>query len=202
MLNYIIDWVQALGPWGRVLFVLLYAVSAVLFVPSLPLTVGAGTLFGAVVGSLLVSAGSTLGATLAFLTGRYLVRNWVTKKMAGNSTFGVIDRAVGEEGWKIVLLARLSPVIPFMVLNYAFAITRLRLGPFILASWIGMMPPTIFYVYLGSLARVGVAPNPPGPLKWTAYAVALVATAGLAIVGTRMARKALAKRTGTPSGIP
>lgn len=202
MLHQILDWVQALGPWGRVLFVLLYAVAAVLFVPGLPLTVGAGALFGAVVGTLLVSAGSTLGATLAFLTGRYLVRDWVAKKMAGNSTFARIDHAIAEEGWRIVLLARLSPVLPYAVLNYAFAITRLRLGPFVLASWIGMIPPTIFYVYLGSLARVGVEHTPPSPVEWVAYVLALIATAGLAIIVTRIARKALMKRTGQGSALP
>ena len=201
MLQQILDWVQALGPWGRVLFILIYAVAAVLFIPGLPLTVGAGTLFGAVVGSLLVSAGSTLGATLAFLTGRYLARNWVTKKMAGNPTFAAIDRAIAEEGWRIVLLARLSPLLPFSVLNYAFAITRLRLGPYVLASWIGMIPPTIFYVYLGSLARVGVERNAPTPIQWVAYGLALLATAALAMMVTRMARRALMRRTSADSPI-
>ena len=152
-------------------------------------------MFGVVRGSVLVSLASTLGATCAFLLGRYLARNWVAKKIEGRASFAAVDRAVANEGWKIVLLTRLSPVFPFTLLNYAFGLTRVSLRDYVLASWIGMMPGTVMYVYLGSLARAGVANHERTPTEWALYGVGLIATVAVAVVATRIARRALAKRT-------
>jgi len=105
-----------------------------------------------------------------------------------------MDRAVTSEGWKIVLLTRLSPVFPFTLLNYAFGLTRVRLRDYVLASWIGMMPGTVLYVYLGSLARAGVTPQERTPTEWAFYGVGLAATVWVAVMVTRLARGALAKR--------
>lgn len=99
------------------------------------------------------------------------------------------------EGWKIVLLTRLSPVFPFTLLNYAFGLTRVSLRDYVLASWIGMMPGTVIYVYLGSLARAGVANHERTPTEWALYGVGLIATVAVTVVVTRIARRALAKRT-------
>jgi uncharacterized membrane protein YdjX (TVP38/TMEM64 family) len=147
---------------------------------------------------LLVSLASTLGATCAFLFGRYLVRDWVTKKVEGKASFAAIDQAVAREGWKIVLLTRLSPVFPFTLLNYSFGLTRVSLRDYVLASWIGMLPGTVMFVYLGSLARTGVADRQRTPAEWTLYALGLLATVGVAIIATRIARRALAKHS-TPT---
>jgi uncharacterized membrane protein YdjX (TVP38/TMEM64 family) len=144
---------ESLGPWGPVIFVVLYIAAAVLFVPGSALTLGAGALFGVGLGSVCASVGATLGATAAFMVGRYLAREWVAKKIEGNPAFAALDRAVAAEGWKIVGLTRLSPAFPFTLLNYAFGLTRVSLRDYVLASWIGMMPGTVMYVYLGSLAR-------------------------------------------------
>lgn len=187
--------IERFGPWGPVLFVLVYVLATVLFVPGSALTLGAGAVFGVMWGSVYVSIGSTLGATAAFLVGRYLARGWVAKKIEGNASFAAIDRAVADEGWKIVGLTRLSPVFPFSLLNYAFGLTRVKLRDYVLASWIGMMPGTVMYVYLGSLARAGAAGEKKSPAEWALYGVGLLATIAVTVVITRIARRALAKRT-------
>src|SRR5262249_6857951 len=146
-----------------------------------------------VYGCIYTSIGATLGATAAFLVGRYLARGWVAKRIEGNATFSAIDRAVADEGWKIVGLTRLSPVFPFNLLNYGFGVTRVKLRDYVLASWIGMMPGTILYVYLGSLARAA-GDRTRTPAEWALYGVGLIATILVTITITRIARKALARK--------
>jgi uncharacterized membrane protein YdjX (TVP38/TMEM64 family) len=190
-----LDLIEGLGPWGPVLFVLLYIVATVLFVPGSALTLGAGALFGVGLGSALVSIGATLGATAAFLVGRYVARDWVAKKIAGNAAFAAIDRAVAAEGWKIVGLTRLSPAFPFALLNYAFGLTQVKLRDYVVASWIGMIPGTVTYVYIGSLAQAGDRQRTPG--EWALLGIGLVATIVVTVFVTRLARAALAERTKT-----
>lgn len=193
-LRGVLSLIERLGVWGPILFIAAYVVATVFFVPGSVLTLGAGALFGVGWGSVYVSAGSTLGATCAFLVGRYLARDWVAAKIQGNERFSAIDRAVAEEGWRIVGLTRLSPVFPFTLLNYAFGLTRVSLRGYVLASWIGMMPGTVMYVYLGSLARVGADAARRSPAEWTLYAVGMLATLTVTVVITRIARRALAQR--------
>jgi len=189
-----LDAIARLGPWGPVLFIVAYIAATVLFLPGSVLTLGAGALFGIGLGSVYVSIASTLGATAAFLVGRYLARDWVAKKIEGNASFAALDRAVAEEGWKIVGLTRLSPAFPFSLLNYAFGLTRVSLRDYVLASWIGMMPGTVMYVYIGSLARVA-GDRQRTPAEWALLVIGLVATMAVTVVITRLARRALAKRT-------
>ncbi len=195
LLQRALDAVAGLGPWGPALFIAIYVLCTVFLVPGSVLTLGAGAIFGVVWGSVYVSLGSTLGATAAFLVGRYLARDWVAKKIEGNAKFAAIDRAVANEGWKIVGLTRLSPVFPFTLLNYAFGLTRVKLRDYVLSSWIGMMPGTVMYVYLGSLARAGAGAEKKSPAEWALYGVGLAATIGVTILITRVARRALAERT-------
>lgn len=195
LLRDALETIERLGPWGPALFVLVYALATVLFVPGSVLTLGAGALFGVLLGSVYVSLASTLGATAAFLVGRYLARGWVSRKIEGNATFATIDRAVAEEGWRIVGLTRLSPLFPFTLLNYAFGLTRVKLRDYVIASWIGMMPGTVMYVYLGSIARAGASGPERSPAQWALYGVGLIATLAVTVVITRIARRALAKRT-------
>jgi uncharacterized membrane protein YdjX (TVP38/TMEM64 family) len=194
-----LDWIERLGPWGPILFIAAYVLATVLLLPGSVLTLGAGAVFGVGWGSVYVSIGSTVGATCAFLVGRYLARDWVASRIQGNERFSTIDRAVAEEGWRIVGLTRLSPVFPFTLLNYAFGLTRVSLKGYVLASWIGMMPGTVMYVYLGSLARAGATGQQRTPAEWALYGVGLVATLAVTVVITRIARRALAQRTGTVS---
>lgn len=198
LLRQALDWIAGLGPWGPVTFIVIYVLSCVLFLPGSILTLGAGVLFGVAKGSVIVSAASTVGATCAFLVGRYLARGWVAQKTAGNKAFRAIDEAVAREGWKIVGLTRLSPVFPFNLLNFAFGITRVSLRDYVAASWIGMMPGTVMYVYIGSLAgslaTLGSGGRERTPAEWALYGVGLAATVAVTVFVTRIARRALAQR--------
>jgi uncharacterized membrane protein YdjX (TVP38/TMEM64 family) len=192
-----LTWIQALGAVGAIAFVGIYAIATVAFFPGSILTLGAGVVFGVVQGALYVWIGATLGATLAFLVGRYLARGWVMQKIAGNPKFRAIDAAVGHEGLKIVLLTRLSPVFPFNLLNYAFGVTSVSLKDYMLGC-VGMIPGTILYVYIGSLggslAAIGTANQPTtATAQWIIRIVGLVATIAVTLYITRIARKALAE---------
>jgi len=191
-----LDWIGRLGGWGPVIFIGLYVVATVLFIPGSVLTLGAGAVFGVALGSVCVSISATLGATAAFLVGRYLARDVIARKIEKNEKFATIDRAVADEGWKIVLLTRLSPVFPFTLLNYAFGLTRVKLSHYVLASWLGMIPGTVMYVYLGSLVSVGAGHRQRSTGEWVLYGVGLLATVTVTVFVTRLARRALAKKIG------
>src|SRR5437867_8129333 len=194
LLKEALDWIGKLGPWGPVIFSGIYVVATVFFIPGSVLTLGAGAVFGVVLGSVCVSISATLGATAAFLAGRYLARDAIARKVERNERFAAIDRAVADEGWKIVFLTRLSPLFPFTLLNYAFGLTRVRLSHYVLASWIGMMPGTVMYVYLGSLVNIGAGHRQRTTGEWVLYGVGLLATMAVTIFVTRVARKALEKK--------
>jgi len=190
--------ISGLGPLGFPIFIGLYIVACVVLLPASILTLGAGALFGVVKGSITVSIAAALGASLAFLVGRHVAREWVARQIAGNPKFKAIDEAVAREGWKIVLFTRLSPIFPFNLLNYAFGLTNVSLRDYFFASWLGMIPATITYVYIGSLAgnlaRVGAGGRAPTTGEWVLYAVGLAATVAVTVFVTRLARKALAER--------
>jgi uncharacterized membrane protein YdjX (TVP38/TMEM64 family) len=198
LLKHALEWIRGLGPAGPLVFVGIYALATVLFLPGSILTLGAGVVFGLVKGSVICSISSTLGATCAFLVGRYLARGWVETKIDGNTKFKAIDEAVAREGWKIVGLTRLSPIFPFNLLNYAYGITKVSLRDYFFASWIGMMPGTIMYVYIGALAgdlaTLGTAGGPATTLQWVLRIVGLAATVAVTVYVTRIARKALAAK--------
>jgi uncharacterized membrane protein YdjX (TVP38/TMEM64 family) len=192
-----LDGIAGLGPWGPLLFIVLYVVATVLFVPGSALTLGAGAVFGLAWGSVWVSLGSTLGAAASFLIGRHLARDAVQRRLGQNRRFTALDAAVAEAGWKIVFLVRLSPVFPFGLLNYAFGLTRVKFTHYLLASWIGMMPGTVLYVYLGTLARAATGNDSPRTVwEWVALGVGLLATLGVVVQVGRIARRSLAGRLG------
>ncbi|MEO8358901.1 MAG: TVP38/TMEM64 family protein [Vicinamibacteria bacterium] len=194
LLTQALGWVGQLGPCGPAIFIALYVVATVLFIPGSVLTLGAGAVFGVLRGSIYVSIAATLGAAAAFLVGRYLARDAIARKIEGNTRFAAIDKAVASEGWKIVGLTRLSPVFPFTLLNYAFGLTRVKFGHYVLASWIGMMPGTVMYVYLGSLAQAAAGERSRTTGEWALYGVGLLATVVVTVFVTRIAKQALAKR--------
>ena len=113
----VLAWIENLGASGMAVYALLYIMACILFVPGSLLTLGAGAIYGVVTGSILVSVSSVLGATAAFLVGRYFARDWIAKKIEGNARFTTIDNAVADEGWRIVGLTRLSPVFAFNLRN-------------------------------------------------------------------------------------
>jgi len=194
----VLRWIDDLGPWGTLTFMLVYVVACVLFIPGLLLTLGAGVLFGVVRGTIIVSISSTLGATAAFLIARYAARNWVMNKIGPSPRFKAIDEAVAAKGWKIVGMLRLSPAFPFNLLNYALGLTRVSLRDYFFASWLGMMPGTLMYVYLGSaigdLGKLSPDSTRQSPFEWVLYAFGLIATVLVAVYITRLARRAIHER--------
>lgn len=191
-----LDWVESLGIWGYILFFLCYVLFTVLFLPGFILTVGAGAIFDLWGGFIVVSLGSTLGASLAFLIGRFFARRLVEQKVADNPKFAAIDRAVGKQGWKIVFLTRLSPVFPFNLINYAYGLTKVPFWHYVLASWIGMMPGTLLYVYIGAVAgtvaRTALTEqSETKTIELVFQGIGLLATLLVTIYVTQLARKAL-----------
>lgn len=191
----VIERVRQAGASGVALFGAIYLIAPLLLMPASVLTLGAGFLYGPLRGTLLVSPLSVGAAAIAFLLGRTLTRRPVERRIAGDARFAAIDRAVGESGFRIVLLLRLSPVIPFVLLNYALGLTRVRFRTYLLASFIGMLPGTFLYVYLGSAATSAaqLSQHRGGPATRAAFWVGIAATIAVVFVLTRIARRALGR---------
>lgn len=190
-----LQWVNGLGALGGVVFIAIYIIATLAFLPAAILTLGAGVIFGVIWGSLYVFIGATLGAVAAFLVGRYLARGWVKEKISSYKKFANIDQAVSKEGLKIVFLIRLSPLFPFNLLNYALGVTSVSLKDYFLAS-VGMIPGTIMYVYLGhlagDLALIGNKSQPDNMiLHWVIQIIGLIATIAVTVYVTKIAKKAL-----------
>jgi len=197
-LTGILDWIESLGVVAPLVFIGLYIVVTIAIVPASIITLGAGVVFGVVKGSLFVFVGAMLGATAAFLIGRYVARDWIANKVANNQKFQAIDDAIGREGRKIIFLIRLSPAFPFNLLNYALGLTKVSLGDYVLGT-LGIIPGTIMYVYLGSLAGnlatlgAGDSPSNPG-IVWAIRIIGFIATVAVTVYVTKVARKALSEQ--------
>lgn len=147
-------WVQDNPKQGSVLFLGVYIVGVVLMLPAMVMAMAAGAVFGMLYGSLLVWVGSSVGQTVAFVVGRYLLRELVVQYLTKQfPKWTAIDKALETEGWKLVTLLRLSPIAPWNVLNYALAVTAVPLGPYVIASSLAILPYLLLFVYFGSLAR-------------------------------------------------
>ncbi len=146
-------WIDRNPLLGRVLFVAGFAVGAACMVPGSVLTMSAGYLFGLAGGVPLALIGSALGAGIAALVSRTLLRGWLSRSFADSRRFQAVDRAIASRGFVIVLLTRLSLLIPYNVLNVMFGLTRIRLVTLVAATALGMVPAVALYVYLGSAAR-------------------------------------------------
>jgi uncharacterized membrane protein YdjX (TVP38/TMEM64 family) len=196
-LQSILTQIDSWGVWAPIGFMIIYNIATILLIPGSVLTLGSGVLFGVFWGSIYVFIAATLGATFAFLIGRYLARDWVTRKVKHNLKFQAIDTAIAHEGLKIVALTRLSPIFPFNLLNYALGITQVSLKDYVLGSF-GMVPGTILYVYIGSLAgsitMIGTEQeiDPQAQMwKWILQIVGLIATIAVTVYVTKIARSAL-----------
>jgi uncharacterized membrane protein YdjX (TVP38/TMEM64 family) len=201
-ISELLGWMRGQGLAGAAVFVVVYVLACVLFLPGSLLTLGAGAVFGVGVGFPLVSLSSTLGATASFLVGRFLLRDWVARRASSHPRFAAVERAVARGGWRIVGLLRLSPLFPFNLLNYGLGLTPVRLREYVLASWIGMMPGTLLYVWLGALAgdvtQLASGSRPRSPWEWAFYGLGLLATLGVTVYITRLARTALQKSLAIP----
>ncbi len=195
-------WVDGLGAWGPIAFVLGYALAVVAFVPGSILTLASGAIFGLVEGTIYVFVAAVVGSTIAFLIARHAARRAIEKRIEDDPRFASIDRAIGREGRKIVFLLRLSPIFPFNLLNYALGLTRVRLSDYLFAS-LGMLPGTILYVYTGKLvgdvaAIAGGVETGRTPAGWAVLILGLVATLVVTVYVTRIAKRALDASTDLP----
>ena len=195
MAQSIFGWIQENPNVSWLVFLGVYILATVLLLPGSLLTIGGGWLFGFVEGLVVVSLSSTLAASCSFLIGRYLARAWVEGKISEDARYRSLDRAIGERGFFVVLLTRLSPLFPYNLLNYAWGVSSVRLSRYVLASWMGMIPGTLLYVYLGAAASdvsqlfSGASGEAVGK-EWL-FIVGLAATAVLVIFIARLATKNL-----------
>ena len=199
-LQRFVEWVASLGAWAPLIFIAGYVVATVLLAPASVLTLAAGAVFGLVQGVAYVFVGAMAGAAAAFLVARHLARGAVERRLAGSPRVAAIDRAVARDGRRIVLLLRLTPVVPFNFLNYALGLSRIGFGDYLVAS-LGILPGTIVYVYYGTLLRsvAELSAGAPSEQGWPYYALlglGLVATVAVTAVITRLARRALDEATG------
>ena len=191
------DWVGQMGTVGILVFIVVYALATVLLAPGSILTIGAGFAFGLWKGFLAAWTGATLGASLAFLVARFVARDKIESIAKRNEKFRKIDNAIGKKGAKLIFLLRLSPVIPFNLSNYFYGLTAVKFWLYVLASWIGMMPGTFLYVYVGAASKAAVAAATGGEAVkhgwqyWTFLGVGFVATVIVTIWVTKIARDAL-----------
>ncbi len=187
-------WVKSLGLWGPLAFVAGYGVAAVVLAPAFLLTITAGAIWG-FMGVLYVMVGATLGAVLAFFTSRYFVRQLVQHYVARHPKLAAIDRAVETEGFRLILLLRLSPVVSYVLLNYILGISRVRFRDYFAGS-IGMLPTVVAYVYAGKVAGdvvllAGGSATPRGTIWYVSIALGLAATVVATALITRAARRAI-----------
>lgn len=192
----IVTWIHSLGSLGVAVYAIVYMLSPVVMFPASLLTLAAGFLYGPLWGTLLVSPASVAGSTLAFLLGRTVARERVKRQIERNARFSAIDAAVEKAGLKVVFLLRLSPIFPFTLLNYALGLTRVRLRDYVLGSFLGMLPGTFLYVYLGSsVASIAALSSGKatsgGAAGHLLFWGGLVATILVVVLVTRTARQIL-----------
>lgn len=190
---WLLAWFEGLGRWAAPLYVALYVVVILALVPTILLTLGAGFLFGFAGGMVVVVLAMTIGCTSAFLTARYLFGEAVSRRLMGHPKLMLLNRALEREGWKIVLLSRFMPVFPFKLSNYFFGLTGISLRGFFFGNLFGILPITLFNVYLGSLAAslTELTERRPAPMEWTLYGLAIVAALGILYYVTQLARGTL-----------
>jgi len=191
------DRVQDMGPSGMIYFMAVYVAAEVLALPAVPLTASAGYLFGAVQGTGIVLIAATIAAGISFLIGRFLLRGWVESIASESEQFRAIDNAVKREGFKIILLLRLSPIFPFALSNYFYGLTAVDFFPYLAATLLGFAPGTALYVYGGEVASIfhdtqeATTAASAMPFPWYVYAGFLVSGIALAAKVTDIASTAL-----------
>ena len=198
------EWVARLGVWAPLAFVAMYVLGALLLAPGSVMTLAAGALFGLVKGAALVFFAATVGAAAAFVVARHLARGYVERRIGRR--LAAVDEAIARNGLRLVLLLRLSPVLPYNLLNYSLGLTRVRFRDFLLGS-VGMLPGTFLYVYYGKVAGDLATLAHGSPARhdaayWTLLAAGLAATIGATVLVTRTARRALQEehKVATPDG--
>ena len=189
------EWIRQSGWTGVAWFVVLFTLSCVFFLPGSILTVGAGAIYGFWGGTLLVTISSTIGALVNFLTSRYLLRKWLIGKLHKYPKYLAVDRAIEKEGWKVILISRISPVLPHSFVSYIAGVTQISCTRFTLASLIGFIPVSLGYSYLGAflgaVARTKMQLTTNDPFTWVMYGLGLLVTVATVVLTARMAARAL-----------
>lgn len=183
-------WVSGLGVWGPIAFITVYVIGVVCLMPVFLLTIASGAIFGVVRASVYVMTGSLVGAFFAFLIARYLIRDIVARRISTNPKLTAIDRAVGEDGMRLVFFLRLSPVVPFVLSNYALGATQVKLVDFLVGT-VGLAPIAISYAAFGKAAGATNAETGQSALSWPVLAVGVAATVFLAWLVARIAQRAI-----------
>ncbi|PSC74471.1 transmembrane 64-like [Micractinium conductrix] len=191
--NYFITLVDDLGPLGYAAFAVIYFLLEVLAFPALPITMAAGAIFGAVPGTVVVSVAATAASTAAFLIARYAARDRVLQYAAANPKFAAIDKAIGIHGFKVVVLLRLSPLLPLAASNYLYGLTSVDTASYVLGSWLGMLPGTFAYVAAGAAGQqlLQSGSGLDAPQWWQVGAALGISGVTLGYVG-KLATKAVA----------
>lgn len=190
------NWLQTLGIWSIPMYMSVYVGVTLLALPNALLMLGAGTLFGFTKGLVYVSIADTLGAVACFIVGKTIARQQIKRWISRRPHWKELDQAIAHKGWKIVLLTRLSPILPSSVLNYGFSCTKIKFTHYLLCSWVGMLPVIAFYVYLGAFGSALFRQN-QGPQWMILQGLGLSTTIATAFYTTRLARRALAQAEGT-----
>jgi uncharacterized membrane protein YdjX (TVP38/TMEM64 family) len=201
-LKSLLEWIQGQGNLGLLLLVVLYAVICLLLLPGSALTLAAGFMFGMVWGTIAASLGATLGATAAFLIARLMVRGWIEHRLTSHPKFRAVDRAIGDQGFKIVLLVRLCSLFPYDLTSYLFGLTNVPLGRYVLATWLGRLPEILAWAYVGSMAKnladLAAGNVEMGIEKELLLGLGLAAMVTAAVVIGHVARKALREAVDAP----
>jgi uncharacterized membrane protein YdjX (TVP38/TMEM64 family) len=187
------EWIADSGWVGVIWFIVLYTLTCVFFLPGSFLTIGAGAISGFWFSTALVAISSTVGAVVSFLTSRYLARDWMRRKLGHSAKFRALEKAVSAEGWRMILISRMSPIIPHSLVSYAAGLIQISFWRFTLASFIGFLPQSAAYTYVGAVVgkalRTSAGVTPHDPVTWIFYGLGLVATLIVTAITTRIARQ-------------
>ncbi len=186
------------GVIGAIVFGLLYVAATIAFLPASLLTIIAGFSYGIDGAIAVVWPASVIGATIAFTLGRYIARDWVSKQVAKRPNLAAINVALAGRAFWVIFLLRLSPLVPFNVLNYFLGITRSTVGAYVLATSIGMLPGIFLYTYVGSVvtdAAAVLSGNRPdaGPWGTLLFVLGLIATFAVTFYISRAAKRSLSR---------
>ena len=192
MISQANEWIASQGEWAVPVFMAIYILAAIFGIPNIVLILAAGTLFGLTKGVLSASIADTLSIAACFIIGQTVGRRWLTKVINADSRFHKLDRVFAKKGWTIVLLTRLSPVLPSNILNYGFSLTKIDFWQYIFFSWLGMLPVIFTYVYIGTVgASILTLDQSQSPQRLAFQAFGLLATVGVMFYATRLAASAL-----------
>jgi uncharacterized membrane protein YdjX (TVP38/TMEM64 family) len=193
VLHRSMEWIEQSGWIGVVAFIVLYTLTCVFFLPGSVLTIGAGAVYGFWFSTALVTISSTVGAAVNFLTSRYVARSWMQERLSRSAKFRALDKAVSAEGWRMILISRMSPIIPHSLVSYAAGIIRISFWRFTLASFVGFLPQSAAYTYVGAVlgraVRTSAGVSAHDPITWALYGLGLLATLAVTLLMTRVAHR-------------